>query len=105
MGIDLTWMDARGAELDSVGDLESHFAAVVDRISQDTTMPFPMIRTIDPYGTSRFAPPQVTTLLRELEAIRSHTTDPAVSITLGRYLSIVRAAEGSPGTWLEFIGD
>jgi hypothetical protein len=64
-----------------------------------------MTTSIDPYGTTRFAPPQVTTLLHELESLRGEASDPAVSMTIGRFLTIVRAAEGASGTWLEFLGD
>lgn len=105
MGIDLLWTDANGVKLDLVYDTDFHFADLVSRVREDRATSSVMMKKIDPYGTTRFAPPQVTALLRELESLRNQTADPAVSTTLGQYLSIVRAAEGAPGTWLEFDGD
>jgi hypothetical protein len=105
MGIDLLWTDANGAKLDFAGDAEFHFADLVTRIRDDRASTFVAIRRIDPYGTTRFSPPQVTALLHELESLRNQAADPAVSTTLGHYLSVIRAAEGATGTWLEFDGD
>ena len=105
MGIDLIWRDQHGSMIDSVGDSEFHLSHVVAQVREDRATPFTMLKNIDPYGTTRFTPPQVTRLLRELESLRARTTDPAISITLGRFLSVIRAAEGTAKTWLEFAGD
>ena len=105
MGIDLTWIDENGSLLDSAGDPDFHFAGLVDGLRNDRETGLRLTKSIDPYGVTRFAPPQLTTLLRELESLRDQVSNPEVSITLGHYLSIVRAAEGAPGTWIEFEGD
>lgn len=105
MGIDLEWKDETGATLDEAGDPHFHFSDIVMRIRLDRATKFAVVKTIDPFGTTLFVPPQLTNLLRELEMLRNQATDVAVSLTLGRFLSIIRAAEGASGTWLKFSGD
>ena len=103
VGIDLLWHDDSGTVLDECGDPESHIAEVVEH-ARRSRQQHSVLASIDPFGTTRFAPPQITRLLREFEVVRAKVPVEK-AITIGRFLTVLRAAEDAAGTWLEFVGD
>jgi len=105
MGIDIIWRDAAGHQVDFAGDSDEMLSKVIQRIRDDRELRHLLLATVDPYGTTTFAPPQIATLLKELQSIREKSGSVEERIALGPFLAILRAAEGAAGELVEFEGD
>jgi hypothetical protein len=75
------------------------------RCREERPSPDLLLKSIDPYSDTRFSTCQATRLLREFESWRGATENTDCRIVLGRVMSVLRAAEGASGEWLEFRGD
>lgn len=105
MGIDLFWRNAAGELRDVAYDESSAVSDAVNRLREDSSQRDLLVSTIDPYRDTRFTSGQARQLLREFELLRQQSPNPEQRIGLGRIISILRAADGSTGEWLEFVGD
>jgi hypothetical protein len=105
MGVNVSWKDASGLELDHVHDLPGWFEQAIARVQDGRREGFPIMRSIDLYGDTTVIPPRTDSLALELERLRHETPEVAARIHLGRVLTLARAASSRPGSFLEFNGD
>jgi hypothetical protein len=105
VGIDLLWRANDGTLRDAAYDESSTFSDIVSTVREDLSKRHLLVSAIDPYGDTRFVTGQAPQLLREFELIRRDTPDADRRISIGRVISILRAAEGTSDEWLEFSGD
>ncbi|MBV9071275.1 MAG: hypothetical protein JO231_21350 [Acidobacteria bacterium] len=105
MGIDLLWRGNDESVRDAAYDDSSLISDLINDLRQDRRSHHLLLSTIDPYGNTRFMSAQAGQLLRELHVIRQDSASPDLRVSIGRLISIIRAAEGAADEWLEFVGD
>ena len=100
MGLDVIWRSESGDKLAAFYDSESVFANAVVAVSERE---YPTLGRIDEYRTASLAP--TNGLVDEVQRIRDATADAGAREQLSSLLSLLRRADVSPGTYLDFIGD
>lgn len=104
MGIDIIWFDPEGRQLDVADDSSEILSEVIERIRNARELRGLLLATIDPCGTTTFAPPQTATLRRELETIRDGSSVEE-RVALSPFLVLLHAAEAEPQGCVMFEGD
>ena len=83
VGVDVTWKDADGLQLDHVSDAPGWFARALDGSQNPPRSDLPIMRSIDLYGASIVIAPQTDSLAAELEKVRGETTEVEARLHLG----------------------
>lgn len=99
MGIDISWEDENGRQIQFVVDKKDELSRL---LSQEITPKSSLINYIDPYGDTIFNQIQIPTLIKELEDfVKENNKD----VELAAALNLVKASKGKTHTYIKFIGD
>ena len=99
----MRWEDENGAEQAAVlSPPRSQFASL---IPEATTLDYPCLRYIDPYGDTTFNQLQLLHLIADLERTLPRCTTPETRQHVEAMIDLARKAAGEVHTYIKFYGD
>lgn len=99
MGVDLSWQDENGRQLQFVVDPDEAFSNLLE---SDLINGTSFLRYVDPYGDTVFNQNQIPELFAELAGIiKGRETQAKLQV----YLKVIESSIGKVHTYIKFIGD